>query len=314
MGFCRCKFIYYFVGLLSELYGEGSAEESIVPYVLRKVWKVYPLHLLMTAAVLPFSIYGIMKGTETFNKLALKLAMSLTMTQSFIPNSKSYFCLNAVSWYLSLFLLFSVIGIPIAKLIMKYPKTIWGVLAVVILWLLEIVCAIVFKDYANSHWLLYINPFMRLADFAAGALLAKIHTMKWGKEYHIFSYGFMAALPIVVIFYCVPSVLRCSDAIGYSALWFPVSIVVIELGALLKAPGYKNRAGELLMLVGGLNMELFLIHQVVIRYFSKFADGTVCFIWYISVPVCFVSALVIAFVWKNYIAYKIRGLLKGDIH
>lgn len=67
------------------------------------------------------------------------------------------------------------------------------------------------------------------------------------------------------------------------------------------------------MLVGGLNMELFLIHQVVIRYFSKFAEGTVCFNWYISVPVCFVSALVIAFVWKNYIAYKIRGLLKGDI-
>ena len=264
--------------------GKGSAEESIASYVLRKIRKVYPLHVVMTAAVLPFSIYGIVKGTETLRNLALKLAVSLTMTQSFIPDSGYYFCLNAVSWYLSLFLLFSFSGLPAAKFIMKYPKTVaGGVSAVVILWLLEIAGAIVFKDYANAHWLLYINPFMRLADFAAGALLAKLHTMKWGKEYHIFSCGFMAALPVVAIVYCIPSVFRFHEVTAYSALWFPVSIAVIELAALLKAPGSKNREGGVLMLVGGLSMELFLIHQVLIRYFSKFAEGTVFFNWYISV-------------------------------
>lgn len=113
-------------GYLMVYTGKGDTEESIVPYVLRKVRKVYPLHLVMTAAVLPFSIYGIVKGTETLSKLALKLAVSLTMTQSFIPDPEYYFCLNAVSWYLSFFLLFSVLGIPMSKLIRKYPGTISG--------------------------------------------------------------------------------------------------------------------------------------------------------------------------------------------
>lgn len=106
--------------------GKDDAEERMIPYIFRKVGKVYPLHLVMTAAVLPFSIYGIIKGIETFNKLILKLALSLTMVQSFIPVSEYYFCLNSVSWYLSLFLLFSVMGISIAKLISKCLKTIAG--------------------------------------------------------------------------------------------------------------------------------------------------------------------------------------------
>lgn len=181
-----------------------------------------------------------------------------------------------------------------------------------ILWLFEIVCAIVFKSYANAHWILYINPFMRLADFVAGVLLGKIHTMKLGKRYHIFSYGFTVFIPIAAIFYCIPSILHCNITITYSALWFPVSIFVIEMGALLKDSNFRNRAGRMLLLIGDLSMELFLIHQVVIRYFSKFAEGTFCFNWYLSVPVCFVGSLIIALVWKNHLAYKIRGWFKKD--
>lgn len=180
-----------------------------------------------------------------------------------------------------------------------------------ILWLFEFVCAIVFKDYANSHWFLYINPFMRLADFAAGALLAKVHTMKWGRDCHILPYKFTVALPAVVILYCIPSILSCNEVMAYSALWFPVSIAVIEAGALLKAPDFGNRAGGML-LVGNLSMELFLIHQVVIRYFSMLAEGTLCFNWYLSVPVCFICALTAAFVWKHHIEYKVRGLFRKD--
>lgn len=85
-----------------------SLKENI-KFSLKKICKIYPLHIVMMFVALPFEIRAIItnRGGVLHSCVVLlsKVFFNITVTQSFVPHSSVYYSLNAVSWYLSVCLL-----------------------------------------------------------------------------------------------------------------------------------------------------------------------------------------------------------------
>ena len=147
-------------------------ETSLIYNFLRKTVtrfkKIYPLHIFTMLLAIPFEFTMIIAGEVSVFHLIFSLFLNLFMIQSFIPLGSYYFSLNAVSWYLSLVLIFTLAGdllVIICNIIHKKVK----LLGAIIFWIsLQIILTLIFQFNSHFHWLLYINPFTRCIDFALG--------------------------------------------------------------------------------------------------------------------------------------------------
>ena len=75
---------------------------SVIAFSLKKIRKLYPLHLIMMAAALLFVLKGLLAQPSARGVLscAAQLAVSIFLLQTWIPSSRFWFCLNGVAWYL----------------------------------------------------------------------------------------------------------------------------------------------------------------------------------------------------------------------
>lgn len=147
-----------------------APENFVRGYIKRKISKVYPLHLVTMLATMAFMFVS---SSMTVSQCAIRLIPQLLMVQAFIPVESFYFSFNKLSWYLSLFLLFSVVDQPLLKWMnqrdrRKLELIIGAVLFVQLVWYA------VFSTSSNAHWLCYINPVFRLSDYILGISLGGI--------------------------------------------------------------------------------------------------------------------------------------------
>lgn len=80
-----------------------SGVRESLSFSLKKIRKLYPLHIIMMLAVLPFEVLPIIKDF-TFRGLSIllcKIGLNIGLLQDWVPHSSYYFSLNSVSWYLS---------------------------------------------------------------------------------------------------------------------------------------------------------------------------------------------------------------------
>lgn len=98
---------------------------SCVSFSLKRIAKLYPLHIITMLFAVPLAIQILM---ESFSKKALvyfieQLGLNITLTQSWIARSGIYFSLNGVAWYLSASLFIYMFFPIIHSLIKKCNKT-----------------------------------------------------------------------------------------------------------------------------------------------------------------------------------------------
>ena len=76
---------------------------SAIAFSLKKIRKLYPLHLIMMAAALLFVLKWLLAQPSARGVLscAAQLVVSIFLLQTWIPSSRFWFCLNGVAWYLS---------------------------------------------------------------------------------------------------------------------------------------------------------------------------------------------------------------------
>ncbi len=163
----------------AKLNGKLSLIEGIA-FAWRKIRKLYPLHICMTAFAVAYSlVLGIDRSIPHF---LTEIGINVLLLQAWIPASEYYFSLNAVSWYLSA-ALFTYMVFPFALPLIR--KAAFGrahFLPTAILLLLiggMSVCAFLFGDPADQgwfsrHWITYIFPVARALDFLLGASMAGV--------------------------------------------------------------------------------------------------------------------------------------------
>lgn len=140
-------------------------DELDFKYIIRKIKKFYPLHLitLIIAAYLFYKDQLLSLNIPTI----VYLICNLLLVQSWLPTELSYFAFNSVSWYLSLMVFFVLASVPLVKLLRKLNKKQALVFLVAIV-IFEHTWTYLFQYSSNFRWIIYILPVIRLLDYIGG--------------------------------------------------------------------------------------------------------------------------------------------------
>lgn len=231
--------------------------------VLRnKLRKIYPLHIITLIVSLPLCI-TLFTGNEVF-KNGVKLILNILLLNTWIPRMEFYFSFNSVSWYLALVVFFILITPIVINLLSRMNNNFLFIILFLII-LGEFLWTYAVLDNSMSHWLIYVCPIVRSFDFINGAIVCKI--IKESNKHSMIEIGTVGTLILSCgILY---SSLNSSSGMYMVVLWVIPSILLIILlylgkdGSRMVNIVFKN---SILVFIGNISFELFLIHQLVIRY------------------------------------------------
>ena len=144
-----------------------SVKDSLELFRLlkKRLKKFYPLHLITLLLAIPFT-WGDLLGAEAAKHWAV-LALNALLLQSWIPIRNVYFSYNAVSWYLSITIFFTLI----TPLMIKFIQRLKGITLYILFGtgiLSQFIWCRLCIDSSYAHWLIYICPVTRSLEFFMG--------------------------------------------------------------------------------------------------------------------------------------------------
>jgi len=249
--------------ILSYSYGEKLVTQSVdyTDYMFGRVARIFPLHLLTLLAALPLSLAGAILNPTKLPSTLLALAANATLIQAWIPSEAVYFSFNGPAWSISVEMFFYAL-FPL--LLLLRSQTLLGLIVLVALFQ----HAIPWESSGFSlHFVAYVFPPSRLADFVTGILLCRLYRQRPIVSSTVATIAQAAALLLILIFLSmkesVPTAARFD--LYYLA---PMSFIILTFAW---ANGYLSRmiSSRYLVLLGESSFALYLVHQIVIRYGEK---------------------------------------------
>ena len=285
-GDCGVAFFFMLSGFVVSLgYGcqvrEGSFQYG--RFLRRRIWKLYPLHLLCLAFFL------IVSGSA----IDFSVVMNALLLQSWVPDSAVYFSYNGVSWFLSS-LFFCYILFPLAY---RWVSS-WSL--AIVLALYAIVCFLTPYDKVNA--ILYVNPLVRFVDFYIGMALCRLYE----KGYKISHAGILEALFVVVLIVSLALYPVVDAKFRNAPMYWLVLVPLILVFA--KEQGFVSsllRCKPMLMLAS-LSMPVYMVHQLAIGILLHCLPElpTVVMLF-----ICLLSVLVVSWLIDRFF---LRPLAKSD--
>ena len=286
-------------GYLSFKYKKADKEVNLFSNVINKMKKFYLLHIVMFIVSIPSCIEIFSLG-----KKALLIAfLNITLLQSWIPDTSVYFSFNAVSWYLSTYV-FLIICTPYIVKIFKRISLKLAAITMSLIVIFEFLLVLFSgKIPVNTHWLVYIFPPIRCLDIALGCGLARMlensKDNKWlSLLYTIF--GWITGIALLVY----NNINYSSNEVWLTAMWCIPSIFIIA--GIGKGRAFeKFYSNKILLFIGNLSLQLFLMHQMIIRYSVYiFNHKMVIEVYLFALGITVISA----YVYKNWFTVKIKRL------
>lgn len=268
---------------------------------VKKISKLYPLHLIMIFPMLVLALYTLLKDFSLLGflkEIILPLTSNLLLVQAWIPIRSFYFGFNGVAWYLSvtLFLYF------VFPWFLKKIKTGWSmkksIVLIVAVIVVQILSAIGFEHLLpeQTNWFTYIFPIYRAGDFFAGACIGYIFLNERVKAdsgkfkatvMEVLSVLFFAGICAAGKYVALPKCLK------YSVLFLPGSILLVYILAKEKGVISSFLSLKPVVELGNLSIYTFLIHQVIINYVWIVCDNK-----YLVAFISFVVTIALAFAYK----------------
>lgn len=138
---------------------------NLKTYILKKVKKFYPLHIVTLFFAVPFVIKLLLRFDF---KAWFGLFCNFLLIQSWIPSSSVYFSYNAVAWYLSITVFFILISSVVVRFWNGIESRIKTVIVLCGLMLIDIIWCALFKNSRIAHWMIYIFPMIRMFEYIFG--------------------------------------------------------------------------------------------------------------------------------------------------
>lgn len=244
-----------------KIVGNSISDSS---FYLGRFSRIYPLHFLTYLVSIPLLIKVIISSPLKYLGLSL---IHLSLLQSFFPLSDYYFNFNAPSWSISDETFFYFLTPFFFRFFvkLKIPKSVFITFFVL---LSTLFLGMYFSSAQYHHPLFYINPIFRVFDFIIGILIFFIYQKGSIKFNSIKSQNYLEVLSIIIfiIFFCfhkqIPQVYRFS--IYY---WLPITLILIIFS---KSGGYVSTilSNKIIVYLGEISFGFYMIHQLVIRYYS----------------------------------------------
>ena len=275
---------------------------SFKNFYIARIARIYPLHILTFAIMIPFVILSNLFGWD-------KAILNLFLLQSFVPDKLYYFSINNVSWSISteffFYIMFPLYIIWLHKF--KWLKYALYIIAIPLLIYIEPKVA---SDRALEKWVFYINPITRSLDFILGIILCdiyqKIKTLKIS-----YSKGSLIELIVLALFFVffwyhedIPRGFRYG-----MYYWLPVCLIVLAF-AMQKGVISKLLQNKILVYLGEISFGFYMIHMIIIKYGNYFMTDLNDFI---KIGIYFSTSLILSILCFEYfekpLANKIKEVL-----
>lgn len=243
---------------------------SNVKYALSKVRKLYGLHLFMLLCAF------LLAGMPMSGGAVRRLMMDILLVQSWSPHAEDYFSYNGVAWYLSVYLFVSIAAPYIIRSLSKIKEKRKLLLSMTFVSVMMVLAGAYVTQRplpVGDHfafWLTYISPVYRILEFYLGASLGKLYLeSKSESTDHVIratvaeAAAAVAFVGVICIFHKIEG---RYDGLCYTALFTPVSMLLVMVFARSKGLIMKILNNRFLLWLGNLSTYTFLIHQVVIRW------------------------------------------------
>lgn len=276
-GYLGVSFFFILSGFVL-LYGNGN-KFTIRGFILKRISKLYPLHLLCLFTVL-------LMGSSFYYK---NFIANILLMQSWIPKVSFYFSYNAVSWCLSnelfFYVCFPFMGYYLSFITLK--KQLLGVLMISTF---IILFAMLIPDKFH-HFLFYICPLVRLSDFVLGMILYNLYKYVSDKKLipltrkTATAFEVMSVIVLILFILCssfIPQVYRYG--IYY---WLPMSFIIGTFAYFNTCKGIISYilSQRLLVKLGMASFCFYMIHVLcinevhrIVNYFDSNINWQVCFI------------------------------------
>lgn len=269
-------------------------------FIVKRLVRVYPLHLLMFLAMLALEIVTGWADHTTLPKALL----NVTLLQAYVPVRDVYYSFNAPSWFLCCLVLFYLL-FPWLCRVLNGGR---GRLLAIAIGLVAVMLSLnALMSEAICDDVLYVNPVCRLADFVVGMLVYKVYKSRRGsmEKRQMWHRNALEMLSLAVIIGTV----FASEWLGAKwqlavIWWLPCAMLILVFSWFDANGGTLTKILQTpwLMKLGSLSFTVYMIHQFVLRVMvAKVPISNAL----LMTSAAFVATLVGAYVVHNHFEKKI---------
>lgn len=314
-GFLGVTFFFILSGfILSYTYWDriSGGTVSIGDFLKRRIFKLYPLHLLclVIASIISRSSH------------ILEIVPNVLLLQSWIPLKEYYFSGNAVSWCLSDEMFFYLV-FPFFILFFNRHSLKSELLGLGIV-LMFYICLIQLIPNSYTHALFYINPLLRSLDFVIGILLFRIYK-RWIVNDKINSYGsifinILEFTSIVLLFLMILISPTIPEQYKYASYyWLPMCIMIISFSY----TSHNKKSGgiishilsyPLFVKLGEVSFCFYMIHTICITVCNGIFNR-IGFItdWYFRLPIILIITIYLSILCYSHFEKPVSKWLNSKL-
>lgn len=217
---------------------------------------------------------------------------NILLVQSLVPNTDYYFSFNSVSWYLSsllvcyLFSFYLIEGIKSLKV-----KQIKYILP--ILWIIQILFAVIFNNLTMRVWIVYVNPFFRIIDYFIGMAVARLvldrKKFELPKSKECFKWEIITIL-------CFGMVYFLPKKLTVGVYYTMIISIVIYIFSLENTPIANFLGRNIFVKFASISFEFYMSHQLVLLFFSRVFHNV-----FIKTAISFIATYLLALLLHKYI-------------
>lgn len=280
---------------------------SYKDYMLKRVIRLYPLHLLCLFSFVLLNFKSISLGTF------ISLIPNILLVQSWIPVKSVYFSGNAVSWCLSDMLFFyAIFPFLVRWIFLRKNNVVYiFILLLVLNWLFS---WLIPDRYA--HPLIYISPLFRVLDFVCGILIYVFYDEKKDSFDKYFSQVYVNFVWLfLVLFFFLGVVFILYPLIPakyvYSFVFvLPVSLFIF-INVNVSKVGFLNN--PVIYNMGKVSFSFYMIHVLVIQGYNRVLDKFCWHIdWGVGLVICFFICIIASFVIYYFYEKPVANYLKKN--
>lgn len=252
---------------------------SNLRFMLGKIKKLYPLHIITMLAVAVLVIVQALIGLQvgTAREFFRNMFLNVSLLQAWYPDSSVGMSFNGVAWFLSVMVLLYFIFPWICKWIKSIKNRIFLVIIPVAAVLLQMLILGLMFDKMGAidfyMWFMYVFPPMRIVEFITGVCLGR--AFKERKEERpgtaFWTVIECAALAFTILIMALihPELsanpfIQAFETAG--SRFIIAGVFWIYLFAVKKGLITRFLSNRIFVFIGNLSSDMFLIHTVIILW------------------------------------------------
>lgn len=272
-------------------------------FILKRLSKLYPLHLLcLCIALFSGSVF-----------ICKQIILNVLLLQSWTP--RACFSYNAVSWCLSDQIFFYICFPFLVYVLQKLTLRMQFCYVLIQIVLILIASLIVPPKY--NHFIFYICPLVRLSDFILGIILCNIYRYVVDRQLIArtrFKANTCETISILILFLFIFISGYVPQFYRYGLFyWIPMSLLIMTFAYFDKCGGWFSSllSHHILVKLGSASFCFYMLHLLCFRLRSIV---TISEIWQIECFVLFVFVSILSLLCHKYFERPIDKYLRRKIN